>query len=201
MGRQDALSINDPSLDKIKPIDLLIQRASALKLTEPGPTQEQVEIILKAAVTAADHGRIRPWRFVVMRGEGRKRLGDLMADAQRAIQPEISEEALEKVRAKAMRAPLVIALVCQANTTHKVPLIEQQLATGAAGAHLMLAAKALGFGSSWKTGTPAYDPAVRTGLGFGPDDSVVGFFYIGTELQTSPLARASIESVVQYWND
>lgn len=182
-------------------IDFLRERASALRLTEPGPTQEQIEAILSAAVTAADHGRIRPWRFVVMRGDGRKRLGNLMADAQRAIQPEISEDVLDNIRAKALRAPVVIALVCEPDTTHKVPVIEQQLAAGAAGAHLMLAAKALGFGASWKTGTPAYDPALRAGLGFGPDDSVIGFFYIGTDLQPSPLTRASIESVVQYWND
>src|SRR3546814_17845731 len=63
----------------------------------------------------------------------------------------------------------------------------------------MLAAKALGFGSNWKTGAPAYHPIVRNGLGFGDDVAIIGFFYIGTEPKPSPLQRASIDSVVRYW--
>ena len=134
-----------------RPIHLLLGRSSALKLTEPAPSQEQIEIMLKAAVTAADHGRIRPWRFVVMQGEGRKRLGDLLAKVQGAIEPGTSDDSLEKARDKALRAPLVIALVCQADPAHKVPVLEQQFATAAAAAQLMLAAKALGFGSDRKS--------------------------------------------------
>src|SRR3546814_10363340 len=83
----------------------------------------------------------------------------------------------------------------------RVPVIEQQLAVGGAGAHRMLAAKALGFGSSWKTGSSAYHRIVRNGLGFGEDATVIGFFYVGTEPKPSPLARASTEDVVQYWTD
>jgi nitroreductase len=182
-------------------IDLLLHRASALRLAEPGPTREQIDIILKAAVTAADHGRIRPWRFVVMQGDGRKRLGHLMATEQRAAKPEVAEADLEKTRAKAMRAPVVIALVCKANATHKVRVFEQQLAAAAAGAQLLLAANALGFGANWRTGDAAYHPIVRTGLGYGADDAIIGFFYIGTDPQPSSLPRASIESVVTYWQD
>ena len=201
MNYEGNLSIDNSSPDESSSIDLLMHRASAIKLAEPGPTQEQIDSILKAAVTAADHGRIRPWRFVVMQGEGRKRLGDLMAEAQRAAKAEISQEELEKTRGKAMRAPVVIALACKADTAHKVPVIEQQLAVAAAGAHLMLAAKALGFGSNWKTGSAAYHPIVLTGLGLTAEDSIIGFFYIGTEPQPSPLSRASIEGVVEHWLD
>ena len=183
------------------PIDLLLRRASALKLAEPGPSQEQIETMLQAAVTAADHGRLRPWRFVVMQDDGRERLGDLLAAVQSATKPESSEADLEKARAKALRAPLVIALVCQADPAHKVPVLEQQFAVAAAGAQLMLAAKALGFGSTWKTGSPANHPIMREGLGFGPQDTIVGFFYIGSEPQASPLPRASTAAVVQYWNE
>lgn len=157
--------------------------------------------MLKAAVTAADHGRIRPWRFVVMQGEGRKHLGDLLARVQRAVKPGSSREDLEKARSKALRAPLVIALMCQADHTHKVPVLEQQFAVAAAGAHLMLAAKALGFGSYWRTGAAAVHPLLREGLGIGPNDMIIGFFYIGSEPIPSSLARASTEAVVQYWND
>jgi nitroreductase len=201
MNYEGNLSVDNSSPDESNSIDLLINRASALRLAEPGPTQEQIDSILKAAVTAADHGRIRPWRFIVMQGEGRKRLGNLMAEAQRATKAEISQEELEKTRGKAMRAPVVIALACKADAAHKVPVFEQQLAVAAAGAHLMLAAKALGFGSNWKTGSAAYHPIIRTGLGLTAEDSIIGFFYIGTEPQPSPLSRASIEGVVDYWRD
>jgi nitroreductase len=136
-----------------------------------------------------------------MQGDGRKRLANLMAEEQRAANPEISDAALEKTRAKAMRAPVVIALGCKANATHKVQVFEQQLAVAAAGAHLMLAANAVGFGVNWKTGAAAYHPIVRKGLGFETDDAIIGFFYIGTDPRPSPLPRASIESVVQYWRD
>lgn len=182
-------------------IDLLTERASAIKLAEPGPSPEQLSAMLKAAVSAADHGRVRPWRFVVIQGEARKRFGQLLAAAHRDAEPECTEEQLEQARAKALRAPLIIVLLCKTDKTHKVPAIEQQFAAAAAGAHLMLAAKALGFGSNWKTGAPAYNPLVRIGLGFSDDTAVVGFFHIGTEPKPSPLQRASIDSVVEYWGD
>lgn len=186
---------------KMTPLALLKARASAIKLTEPGPSREQITEILEAAVTVADHGRLRPWRFVVIEGNGRQRFGDLMVEATRVAKPALSDEEAEKVRAKAMRAPVIVVLLCQADAAQRVPVIEQQLAVAAAGAHLMLAAKALGFGSNWKTGTLAYEPLFREGLGFGDDTSVIGFFYIGTEPQSSPLPRASIDAVAQYWSN
>ncbi|WP_176489124.1 nitroreductase family protein [Rhizorhabdus dicambivorans] len=195
------MNIDTPSSAPATLIDLLTTRASAIKLVEPGPSEEQLASILKAAVSAADHGRLRPWRFVVIRGDGRRRFGDLLARVQQDADPAASETQLESARAKAMRAPVIIALLCEADPASKVPVIEQQFAAAAAGAHLMLSAKALGFGSNWKTGSAAYHPIVREGLGCGRDGSIIGFFYIGTEPKPSPLARAPIESVVRHWSD
>lgn len=182
-------------------LDLLMRRASALSFVEPGPTDEQLEQILSASVTAADHGRLRPWRFIVFQGSGRERLGDLMAGQVLADNPEASEKDLDKARGKALRAPLVIALICKPTLGHKVPVSEQHSAAAAAGAHLMLAANALGFGAAWKTGAAAHHPSVRAGLGLGDDDAIIGIFYIGSEVQPSPLPRATLESVVQYQRD
>lgn len=179
-------------------LDLLLRRTSAVQFAEPGPTEAQLEKILAAAVTAADHGRLRPWRFVVFEGSGRERLGDLMAEQVRADKPDADAKDWDKARAKAMRAPTVIALICKPTVGHKVPVIEQQAAVAAAGAQLMLAANALGFGAAWKTGAAAYHPAVRTGLGLGEDDTIVGLFYVGSEPQPSPLPRATLDAVVQY---
>ena len=180
-------------------LDLLMHRASAVRFSEQGPTQAQLEQMLAAAVTAADHGRLRPWRFIVMQGRARERLGDLMAEQVRTDNPEASEKELEKARAKALRAPLVIALVCKPKIGHKVPVVEQQSAAAAAGAHLMLAANALGFGAAWKTGAAAYHPCVRSGLGLADDDMIIGFFHISSDTHPSPLARANTDSVVEYW--
>ena len=179
-------------------IDLLLHRASGLKFAEPGPTEAQLQQILSAAVTAADHGRLRPWRFIVFEGSGRERLGDLMAEQVRADKPEAEDKDLDKARAKALRAPVVIALICKPTLGHKVPVIEQQAAVAAAGAHLMLAANSLGFGAAWKTGAAAHHRAVQRGLGLEDHDTIVGLFYIGTEPNPSPLPRATLESVVQY---
>lgn len=183
-------------------MELLTSRASAARMIDPAPTSEEIEAILKAAVSAADHGRIRPWRFIVMQGGGRLRLANLMAEAVRANDPGVSESELEKVRAKALRAPVIIAVIAKPVIGHKVPVIEQSMAAAAAGAHLMLAANTLGYGAAWKTGAPAYSPLVREGLGFGDDDSIIGFFYIGTDSKgTAPAPRATLEGVVEYWLD
>lgn len=182
-------------------LDLLSKRASSARFSDAGPTQAQLDDILAAAVTAADHGRLRPWRFVVMQGEGRLRLGDLMAEQAKVENPQIPEKDIEKARAKALRAPTVIALICTPVVGHKVPVIEQQSATAAAGAHLMLAANALGFGAAWKTGATAYHPVVRSGFGLSADDTIIGFFYIGEDASPAALPRATTESVVQHWSD
>lgn len=182
-------------------LDLLLSRASAVQFGEPGPTDGDLQQILSAAVTAPDHGRLRPWRFIVFEGSGRERLGDLMAKQVRADKPNAEDKELDKARAKALRAPTVVALICKPTVGHKVPVIEQQAAVAAAGAHLMLAANALGYGAAWKTGAVAHHPVVHKELGLENDDTIVGLFYIGFASTPSPLPRATLESVVQYQRD
>lgn len=183
-------------------LGLLLSRSSAARFEAPAPRDAEIDLMLRAAVTAADHGRIRPWRFIVMEGDGRKRLSALMVEALRARNPNASDEELQKEGGKALRPPVVIALIAQPDRNHKVPVEEQIHATAAAGAHLMLAANALGYGCAWKTGAAATDPIVRKGLGFGDGDVIVGFFYIGTDpAGGSPLPRAAIDGVTQFWKE
>jgi nitroreductase len=182
-------------------IEFLQHRASAQKLSGPGPSEAEVEAMLRAAVTAPDHGRLRPWRFIVMRGAGRERLGALMADAFRRANPGASDDEVAREAGKPLRAPVVIALVAVPIVPHKIPAIEQVLAAGAAGTQLMLAANALGYGAAWKTGSAAHDADIRAGLGFGDGDTVIGYFYIGTDSKTvPPLPRAGIADVVTHWD-
>ena len=89
-------------------LDLLLTRESALKLDAPAPSEADLDKMFQSAVRAPDHGRLRPWRFVVIEGDKRARLGDLMADAMRNRDPNVSEDMLVRERAKPLRAPTIV---------------------------------------------------------------------------------------------
>ena len=165
-------------------IDLLLQRRSAKTLTEPAPDDGALELLFSSAARAPDHGRLRPWRFIVIRGCARERLGALLAAHLRRARPDSSAEALERERLKAFRAPLIIAVAAVQDARASVPMIEQVLCAGAAAVNILLAARALGFNGVWKTGAAAYDETVKRELGLQPADALVGFLYIGTERLT-----------------
>ncbi len=170
-------------------IDLLLSRRSARTLAAPAPDDAALALIFASAARAPDHGRLRPWRFVVVREAQRERFGGLLADHLRRTHPASSEETLARERAKALRAPLIVVVGAKLNTDMpKVPPVEQLLAVGAATEAMMLAAVALGFNAMWKTGPAAYDEAVKAALGFGAADAIVGFLYLGTEAAASAAA-------------
>jgi nitroreductase len=162
-------------------IDALLMRRSARALTEPAPDEGALELIFSAAVRAPDHGRLRPWRFVVVRGSARERFGELLADHLRRTHAQVGEESLQRERLKAFRAPLIVVVAAHCQHLAKVPDIEQVLSAGAAAHAMMLAALALGFNGMWKTGGPAYDATVKAALGLQSEDAIVGFLYFGTE--------------------
>lgn len=161
-------------------------RTSALKLTAPGPSREHVETIVRAGARAPDHGRLRPWRFVVLEGDARARLGDAMAAMTLARYPNSTPEQLNGERAKPMRAPTIVALGAKV-MKGKIPEIEQVMAVAAAAQNMMLAAHALGYGAMWKTGGAAYDAGVKALLGLAPEDHIVGFIYLGAIATPGPL--------------
>jgi len=169
-------------------IDALLSRQSARTLSEPGPDAAALELIFASAVRAPDHGRLRPWRFVLIAGAARARLAELLAAHLARGSAPASAESLERERHKAYRAPLIVAVAAHVNPAVKIPGVEQLLSAGAAAHAMMLAAAALGFGAMWKTGGAAYDPEVRAGLGLEPEDAIVGFLYLGTEAQPAALA-------------
>jgi nitroreductase len=181
-------------------LDLLLTRESALKLSEPAPSEADLDTMFQSAVRAPDHGRLRPWRFVVIEGDKRVNLGNLMADAMRNRDPEAGADMLDRERAKPMRAPTIIVAAAHVQKGHRIPECEQLAAAAAATQNIMLAAHALGYGAMWKTGEPAYDPAVKTALGLNPDDEIMGFLYLGTNTGTSsPAPRPSARDQVTVW--
>jgi nitroreductase len=162
-------------------IDALLLRRSARTLTEPGPDAGALELIFAAAARAPDHGRLRPWRFIVVRAAARERFGALLAGHLRRTHPATPPETLERERLKAFRAPLIVVVAAHCEAGTKIPAIEQTLSAGAAAHAMMLAAVALGFNAMWKTGAAAYDGTVKQELGLESGDAIVGFLYLGTE--------------------
>ncbi len=173
-------------------------RSSALKLIAPGPDREQLTRIMQAGVRAPDHGRIAPWRFVVLESAGRERLGEAMVDAARRTRPDLSDELAQRERDKVNRAPTIIVVAARPHKTHKVPEFEQLIAVGAAVENMFLAAHALGIGAMWKTGDAAYDQCVKHAIGLPIDDHIIAFLYLGTIGAAGPVKPTSIEGVVEW---
>lgn len=147
---------------------------------KPDPVpREVIERLLDAAVQAPNHYKVRPWRFVVLTGEGRNKLGDVMAVSQQERHPEFPLEAFDKCRALPLRAPLVIAVGVDKPSEPRVLQIENVCAAAAACENLLLAAPALGLAAKWRTGEWARDAKVKEFLGFEADQQIIAFLYIG----------------------
>ncbi len=163
----------------------LMTRRTATRLVEPGPTTEQLAVILSAATTAPDHKMLRPWRFVVVRGEARATLATAIAEAAQAVGT-LPEPVVRKAAGKATRSPALIAVVA-ARVQSKVPVGEQDASAAAAAQNICLAAHALGLASAWKS-VPLLDSAqVRAGFGLADGEELVGWVELGTQAQGMPL--------------
>jgi nitroreductase len=180
--------------------ELLRTRFSALKLGEPAPSAQAVQAMLESAARAPDHGRLQPWRLILIEGDARLDFGEVLAEALSGRKPLADEQALVREREKALRAPLIIVVATRCDRSAKIPIIEQVVSAGCAAHSIMLAAVAEGLGAMWRTGEPAYDKAVKSALGIESDDLIVGFIYVGTSIGgpgTRP-QRASHE-FAQHW--
>jgi len=135
--------------------------------------------LLTAGVQAPNHHRVRPWRFVVLTGAGRSRLGDVMAEAKKQRDPDSAPEVLEVERTRPLRAPLIIAIGVDQPADPKVVEVENICAAAAAAQNILLAAHDLGLAAMWRTGAVASDPLIKLFLGFQADQHVIGFLYIG----------------------
>ncbi len=170
-------------------------RASALKLGAPGPTAEHLERILRAGTRAPDHGRLRPWRFIVLEGDARRVLSNAMITAFRRKAPQATEEQLEAEGNKALRSPTIIVVAAHI-TAGKIPEIEQVAAVSAAVENMFLYAHALGYGAMWKTGAAAYAPEVKAALGLVETDQIVAFLNLGAVASAGPVIEGELQGVV-----
>ena len=182
-------------------LEALSTRASAVRLVEPAPSEELLATALRAAARAPDHGMLRPWKFLVVRGEARERLGEVLAETLVRREPDSTPEALDKEAKKPLRAPLIVVVVAKVEPDHdRIPEVEQVVSAGSAAQNLMLAFHAAGFGCMWRTGAPAYDPAVKRALGIEPHDHIIGLIYVGTAVAlTLERTRPDYDDFVEVW--
>ncbi len=170
-----------------------IHTRQSIARVRPDPVpRELIERMLEAAAQAPNHYKVRPWRFVVLAGSARERLGELMARALQKSDPKADDEALARQRAKPLRAPVLIAVGADRPNGPKVIEIENVCAAATAVQNLLLAAHGLGLATKWNTGPAAYDPDVKVFLGFEPDQHLIAFVYVGVpEAEPTPPSRPS----------
>lgn len=160
-------------------IEAIRGRRSVGKMKPDPVPRDVIEQLLDAAVQAPNHFDVRPWRFVVLTGDGRRKLGDVMADVFRRSYPDAEATALEKERLKPLRAPLVIAVGVDRPADSRILEIENVCAAAAACENILLAAGEFGLGGHWRTGTAAREPAIKEFLGLSSDQHLIAFLYLG----------------------
>ena len=186
--------------DTTSPLSLLATRRSGKPrdMVSPGPAAAQMDAILAAALRTPDHGKLAPWRFVVI--EDRDALEALFVDSYRAEKPDAGRLEIEAMENMARQAPALVVVLSSPHVESHIPLWEQQLSCGAACMNLLAAAHAHGFVASWLTGWPAYSDAVLGGLGEA-HERIAGFIYIGTParvLEERP--RPEFDTRVSRWD-
>ena len=174
-------------------------RKTIKKVKQDPVSREVIEKLLNAGAQAPNHHKVRPWRFVVLTGDGRGKLGDVMAASFAGRNPDAPAEGLEKTRALPLRAPVVIAVGADRPVEPRIIDVENISAASAAAQNILLAANALGLGAIWRTGEWARDAKVKEFLGFAPDQHIVGFIYVGyPEVTPEPYTRAGFEDRVTW---
>ncbi len=187
--------------DRSTPLSLLATRRSGRprEMIAPGPDAAQLNAILAIASRTPDHGKINPWRFVIVPDSARSALATLMTTAYLAERPDAARLEIETLEAFATQAPTLVVVLSSPNPERKIPVWEQELSVGAACMNLLLAAHAHGFVGGWLTGWAAYSDVVRDAFGAAPE-RIAGFIFFGSpsrDLEERP--RPDPDSVISTW--
>lgn len=170
--------------------DLLMTRRSVKSrdMQGPGPDRAMLEKILAAGIRVPDHGKLAPWRFVVLEGEAREKLGDAICAAL-VKEQETSEKTAERMKGYATQGPVLVVAVFSPKFHPAIPEWEQQLSTGAACQNMLIAATALGVAAQWLTGWGSYSPSVRDELKMAANERIAGFLFFGNHGPDQPTER------------
>lgn len=187
--------------DLSTPLSLLQTRRSGRprEMVGPGPTPDQLQQILAIAARTPDHGKLAPWRFVVVEEDQRQDFAALLHRALETNDPDAGPAHHAKADDFASQGQALVVLLCAPLENHKIPQWEQELSCGAVAMNLLHAAHALGFVGSWLTGWAAYDPTVREAFAVG-NERIAGFFFFGSPgvlLVERP--RPEMATVVRRW--
>lgn len=187
--------------DRSDPLTLLRTRRSGKPrdLVAPGPDPDQLRAMLEIALRTPDHGKLAPWRFVIVGAEQRTALAQMLERAYRAEKPDAGRLEIESMHQFAHQAPTLVVVLYSPQQSSKIPLWEQQLSVGAATMNLLHAAHALGFAAGWLTGWPGTNATVRDAFG-DPNEAIAGFVFMGTPsrpLEERP--RPDYDARVSIW--
>ena len=187
--------------DTSSPLALLSTRRSGKPrdLVAPGPDDARLAQILEIAARTPDHGKLAPWRFVVVPADRRDALAEVITTAYRAERPQAARLEIEALEQFAHQAPTLVVVLSSPKVESHIPLWEQELSAGAATMNLLHAVHASGFAGGWLTGWSAYSDSVRDAFGAAPE-KIVGFVFIGTPskpLEERP--RPESDKIVRYW--
>jgi nitroreductase len=193
----DGVMLNDTS----SALSLLETRRSGKprELVGSGPTANEMERILSIAARIPDHGKLHPWRFIIVADDQRDALEDVLRKALAEENPDASEAHFQKEHEFAHYAGQLVVLVSAPTPDHKIPVWEQELSCGAAGMNLLLAAHALGYVAGWVTGWRTYSPLVKEAF-CGPGEQIAGFIFVGHpghELEDRE--RPPLDEVAKAW--
>jgi nitroreductase len=188
--------------DRSSTISLLDTRRSGKprEMVPPGPTDEELQKILHIAMRVPDHGKLSPWRFVVIGKDQREHLAVLLHKALQAEDECAGPAHHEKEDQFARQGEALVVLISSPIPDHKIPVWEQQLSAGAAAMNLLTAAHAMGYVAGWITGWRAYSPMVNAAFA-GPGERIAGFIFIGSpgrELMERP--RPDPAEIVRNWD-
>jgi nitroreductase len=184
-------------------IDLLLSRRSekSKRMGAPGPNKDELDQILKAGMRVPDHGKLVPWRFIVVQGDAQRALGEKFAHAFSIEKAEGAMAKLQNIKSFTSQAPTLVIVISKLIESKKgIPESEQTLSTGAACQNMLIAGTSLGYLGQWLTGWAAYSPMVHSILGLKEGDKIAGFLFFGSshcELKERP--RPNFEDVVSYW--
>ncbi len=184
------------------PLSFLATRQSvpSRQLGAPGPDEATLERLLKTAIRVPDHGKLTPWRMLILRGAAKQELGRRLAAMAIEKDPEMPEPRRDKERQRFQMAPLVIAVIARIDPSSRIPQQEQLLSAGCVAYNLLLGAQALGFGAQWLTSWVAYDRDAAQVLHLADNERIVSFVHIGTPQRDIPeRVRPALRDVVDTW--
>jgi nitroreductase len=181
---------------------LLRQRHSvpSRQLGEPAPDEATLHALLETAVRVPDHGKLVPFRLILLRGDAKLQFGERVAAMNVQRNPDLPESNQEKDRLRYTFAPLVVAVVARIDAASKTPTIEQNISAACVAYNLLLGSHALGFGANWLTGWAAYDREVGELLGLAANEHVTGFVHIGTpQIEVPDRDRPALTELLSTW--